>query len=103
MKCNMIVQSNEVDIVLNGKIMNALSDSGSMITTLSEKRYNPLLDKLELKEQSTLGLQISVADGSILHFKGYIECIISPLDIELIVPIVIVLETEFNKICPAFV
>ena len=50
MKCDMIGESNEVDIVLNGEIMNALSDSGSMITTLSEKRYNPLLDKPELKE-----------------------------------------------------
>ena len=45
MKCDMIGESNEVDIVLNGEIMNALLDSGSMITTLSEKRYNLLLDK----------------------------------------------------------
>ena len=60
-----------------------------MITTLSEKRYNLLLDEPALKELSTFGLQISVADGSILQFKGYIECIISLLDIELLVPIVI--------------
>ena len=102
MKCNIIGESNEVDIVLNG-IMNALLDSGSMITTLSEKRYNLLLDKPELKELSTLGLQISVADGSILQFKGYIECIISLLDIELVVPIVIVPEIEFNKNCSVIV
>ena len=49
MKCNMIGESNEVNILLNGEIMNALLDSGSMITTLSETRYNLLLDKPELK------------------------------------------------------
>ena len=103
MKCNMIGESNEVNILLNGEIMNALLDSGSMITTLSETRYNLLLNKPELKELSTLGLQISVADGSILQFRGYIECIISLLDIELLVPIVIVPETEFNKNCPVIV
>ena len=81
MKCNMIGKSNEVDIALNGEIMNALLDSGSMITTLSEKRFNLLLHKPELKEVSTFGLQTSVADGSILQFKGYMECISSLLDI----------------------
>ena len=96
MKSNMIGESNEVNILLNGEIMNALLDSGSMITTLSETRYNLLLNKPELKELSTLGLQISVADGSILQFRGYIECIISLLDIEFLVPIVIVPETDFN-------
>ena len=104
MKCdNMIGESNEVNILLNGEIMNALLDSGSMITTLSETRYNLLLNKPELKELSTLGLQISMADRSIMQFRGYIECIISLLDIELLVPIVIVPETEFNKNCPVIV
>ena len=103
MKCNMIGESNEVNILLNGEIMNALLDSGSMITTLSETRYNLLLNKPELKELSTLGLQISVADGSILQFRGYIECIISLLDTELLVPIVMVPITEFNQKLPVIV
>ena len=103
MKCNIIGESNEVDIVLNDEIMNALLDSGSMITTFCKKRYNLLLDKPEFQKLSTLGLEISVADGSILQFKGYRECIISLLDIELLVPIVIVPETEFNKNCPVIV
>ena len=38
MKCNMMSESNEVGIMLNGEIMNALLDSGSMITISSEKR-----------------------------------------------------------------
>ena len=38
MKCDMIGESNEVDIVLNGEIMIALLNNCSMITTLSKKR-----------------------------------------------------------------
>lgn len=34
-KCDMIGESNEVQVILNGERMNALLDSGSMITTLS--------------------------------------------------------------------
>lgn len=89
-KCDMIGESNEVQVILNGERMNALLDSGSMITTLSEKKYKSLLDKPELRELSALGLQISVADGSILQYKGFIECTMKLLDLELFVPIVIV-------------
>lgn len=99
-KCDMTGESNEVQVILNGERMNALLDSGSMITTLSEKKYKSLLDKPELRELSALGLQISVADGSILQYKGFIECTMKLLDLELFVPIVIVPETEFNKNCP---
>jgi len=74
-----------------------------MITTLSEKKYKSLLVKPELRELSALGLQISVADGSILQYKGFIECTMKFLDLELFVPIVIVPETEFNKNCPVIV
>ena len=75
MKCNMIGESNEVNILLNGEIMNALLDSGSMITTLSETRYNLLLNKPELKELSTLGLQISVADGLFCSSEGTLSAL----------------------------
>lgn len=102
-KCDMIGESNEVQVILNGERMNALLDSGSMITTLSEKKYKSLLDKPELRELSALGLQISVADGSILQYKGFIECTMKLLDLELFVPIVIGHETEFKKNCPVIV
>lgn len=75
-----------------------------MITTLFEKiKYKTLLHKPELIELPALGYQISGADESILHNKGFIDKInhrypIKLLDLELFVPIVIVPETKFRTV-----
>lgn len=58
-KCDMIGESNEVQVILNGERMNALLDSGSMITTLFEKKYKTLLHKPELIELPAFGYQKS--------------------------------------------
>lgn len=59
----------------------------------------------ELKDLSNLGLEISVADGSLLKYKGYIECSVkTPFsNVELFVPVLIVPDTDFNRNCPVII
>lgn len=73
----------------------ALVDSGSMVTTLSLSGYHSMKNQPELKDLSNLGLEISVADGSLLKYKGYIECSVkTPFsNVELFVPVLIVLPS----------
>jgi hypothetical protein len=99
----MVGESNETEIIVQGEQMTALLDSGSMISTLSEDRYDRLNSKPELKQLTDLGLDISVTDGSCLKYKGYIECTIRVQDMDLVVPMLIVPSTEYNKICPVIV
>ena len=72
----LIGSSNEGNVKINGQDFRALIDSGSMVTTISESGYNNLSDhcKPSLLNLDTLGLQVSVADGSKLKYLGYIEC-----------------------------
>lgn len=58
-----------------------------------------------MRTLANLGLEVSVADGSLLQYKGYIECTIkiSLLDIEFFVPMLVVQDTEFNKKCPIII
>lgn len=83
----------------------ALVDSGSMVTTLSLSGYHSMKNQPELKDLSNLGLEISVADGSLLKYKGYIECSVkTPFsNVELFVPVLIVPDTDFNRNCPVII
>lgn len=72
--CELIGESNEIMIEIQSEKMNALIDSGSMVSTISLTGYKSLENQSELKTLSNLGLEVSVADGSLLQYKGIIEC-----------------------------
>ena len=87
--------------MVQDQIMSALIDSGSMISTISLSGYKTLSDKPELRDISLL--EVSVADGSVLPYLGYVECCVSvPLlcEQELNVPLLVVPDNEFNTQCP---
>lgn len=104
-KCELIGESNEIEIVVEGENVNALIDSGSMITTLSKTGYNSLKNQPEMRNLTSLGLEVSIADGSLLKYMGYIECCITIpfMNIDLAVPVLIVPDTNFNKTCPMII
>ena len=72
LKQNLIGKANESLVLLNGQEVDALVDSGSMITTVSESFYRSLPNKPTLQELQIL-LDISVADGSTLNYFGFID------------------------------
>ena len=71
----MVGESNKSVIMVQDQIMSALIDSGSMISTISLSGYKTLSDKPELRDISSL--EVSVADGSVLPYLGYVECCVS--------------------------
>lgn len=93
--CELICESNEIMIEIQSDKMNALIDRSSMVSTISLTGYKLLENQPELKTLANLGLEVSVADGSLLQYKGYIECTlkITFLDIELFVPMLVVQDT----------
>ena len=84
----------------------ALIDSGSMITTVSESCFNSLKDKPIMHGIDKLGLKVTIADGSPLHYLGYIECsIVIPFlsNFNINVPVLVVPDTDFNNSCPIII
>ena len=91
--------------MINDHEVDALIDSGSMITVVSNSFYRSMRDKPELQSLDSL-LDVSVADGSKLKYFGYIEArIVVPFvsDFELWVPVLVVPDTDFNQTCPVIV
>ena len=102
----MVGSTNVSSILIQNQHVDALIDSGSMVTTISESGYNNLKVKPTLNNLDQLGLEISVADGSSLKYMGYIECSLtlpfltkSSYDI----PVLVVPDTDFNYKCPVIV
>ena len=56
-----------------GKKTDALIDSGSMVTTVSEEFYKSIVPQPELKGLDNLGLSLQEPDGRALLYIGYIE------------------------------
>ena len=97
----MVGESNKSVIMVQDQIMSALIDSGSMIGTISFSGYKISSDKPELRD--IISLEVSVADGSVLPYLGYVECCVRvPLlfEQELNVPLLVVPDNEFNTQCP---
>ena len=104
-KQNLIGSANESAIFLNGQEVNALIDSGSIITTVSEAFYRSLPNKPLMQELQVL-LDVSIADGSKLNYLGFIDADISvPFlsEFTLSVPVLVVPDTHFNNQCPVIV
>lgn len=103
--CELIGESNEVMIEIQSEKMNALIDSGSMVITISLTGYTLLENQPELRTLANLCSEVSVADGSLLQYKGYIECTLKIpfLNMKFFVLKLVVKDTEFNKKCPIII
>lgn len=88
-----------------GKETDALIDSGSMVTTVSEEFYKSIVPQPELKGLDNLGLSLQGPDGRALPYISYIEARIeisfhaAAIDI----PVLVVPSTEYNTHVPVIV
>ena len=93
MRDKLVGPTNEAHILLHNVQANALIDSGSMVTTISQSLYMSLPCRPPLLSLDDFGIDVSIADGSTLNVLGYIETNISlPFltEINLDVPVLVV-------------
>ncbi|XP_061180597.1 uncharacterized protein LOC133189209 [Saccostrea echinata] len=69
----MVGHSNESRIIINGVETEALIDTGSMVTCMSEEFYHSLSHKPELHSIADFELKVYSAEGSTLPYSGYVE------------------------------
>ena len=71
---NLVGHSNEVHVKLEGQVENALLDTGSTISTLSENFFRKLheLYHCELRPLNMI-LEVESASGDSLPYLGYVE------------------------------
>jgi len=102
-----IVGDNNVgDIYVQGQLVAAVIDTGSMVTTMSESCFEQLHRKPTLLPLTHLTLSVIASNGQAIPYKGYVEAIISipfMTNKELKVPILIVSDSEVNKTEPVIV
>ena len=106
MREKLVGPANESNIFIHNVQANALIDSGSMVTTVSQSFYMSLPCRPPLLSLDDFGINVSIADGSTLNVLGYIETNISlPFltEINLDVPVLVVPDSSINSLCPCIV
>ena len=99
-------EGNESIININKVSTSALIDSGSMISTCTEEFLEQLKPRPEILPLEDFELEIKVAGGYSLPYKGYtfVEVTVPFLsNKELNVPLLVVPQTEYNKTVPVVV
>ena len=100
---HLVGEPSEVTIFCNGKETISLCDTGSCVSTCSERYYNDNLSDATLHPITEL-LHIECADGNTLPYKGFIEASIRvpelPDSEELICPMLVVSDTNYNQKTP---
>ena len=102
---DLVGPANEAEIILNGKIVNALLDSGSQVTSVSESYYRECLSQYPLQPVDVPGLLLQPAGGGSMPYLGMI---ISSLKIPHLTStfqakVVVVPDTEYHHSTPALV
>lgn len=87
---------------INGTRCNALLDSGSMISTISDKMVSALNPTPEILQLDNLMLSINVASGAKLPYIGYVEVDLKIPFFEKAfpVPLLVVSRTDYNEKVP---
>jgi len=95
---------NVGNMMVEGKIIRCLLDTGSMVTTLSEEYYNRHLKTLDLLSLKTI-IKIEGAGGHDLPYSGYVELEMrEPSSSEtLCVPVLVVPTTTYSAQVPMIV
>ena len=98
-------ESNETAVLVNNQRFISLIDTGSMVSTISESAYKTFRDKPVLQSLYSLGLKLTMADGSKLSYIGYIEATISLQDgkLDFDVPLLVIKDNDMNKECPVII
>lgn len=102
----MVGHSNQSEIIVNGHHCQALIDSGSMVTTVSESFFNSLVPPPELLTLEDFALDISGANDSKLPYKGYSLLSLSVPSLEssdITVPVLVVPDTDYSARVPLLV
>ena len=92
----MLGPANETKVKVCEVETNALIDSGSMITCMSEDFYESLEPQPELKQIQDFKLNIYGAGGNVLPFLGYVDV---PLRVDCIAEVLFILPlVEFMSL-----
>jgi len=89
-------------VFINGTRCNALLDSGSMISTISDKMVRALNPTPEIRQLDNFMLSINVASGAKLPYLGYVEVDLKIPFFEKAfpVPLLVVSRTDYNEKVP---
>ncbi|MCG8034916.1 MAG: hypothetical protein JAZ03_22460, partial [Candidatus Thiodiazotropha taylori] len=105
----MVGNENVGEIIIEGVKTKALIDTGSQISTVSAEFLKQLTPQPEIRDLEELELEVKLADGSPLLYKGYVAVnITSPFNEETSntfppFPLLVVPATEFNRNVPIIV
>lgn len=100
---DLVGQTNEAEICIEGIPSTALIDTGSCVSTVNVEFYNNTLKHLELRPVLEI-LNIECADGNTLPYLGYIEATLNtngiPNQKDLTCLLLVVPETPYNSKTP---
>lgn len=102
----LVGDSNVSSVTVSGVETSGLIDTGSMITSISEKFYQSLQPLPVLHDITEFGLSVESATGAHLPYKGYIEADISVpflVDVSFCIPLLVVPTTSYNSNVPIIV
>ena len=102
---DLVGPANETEIILNGKKVNSLLDSGSQVTSVSESYYREHLSQYPLQPVDVPGLLLQPAGGGSMP---YLRMIITSLKVPHLTStfqakVVVVPDTEYHYSTPASV
>ena len=102
---DLVGPANEAEIILNGKKVNALLDSGSQVTSVSESYYRECLSQYPLQPVDVPGLLLQPAGGGSMPYLGMIitSLKIPHLTSTFQAKVVVVPNTEYHHSTPALV
>ena len=102
----LVGHANFSSVIIDGKSYKSLLDNGSMVTTMSESAFRSLPSKPSFMSLNSLGLSLSIADGTSMKYISYIEISLSIPSVDnfiLYVPILVIPDNQFNSSCPVIV
>ena len=97
--------ANETEIILDGKKVNSLLDSGSQVTSVSESYYREHLSEYPLQPVDVPGLLLQPAGGGSMPYLGMIitSLKVPHLTSTFQAKVVVVPDTEYHYSTPALV
>ena len=102
---DLVGPANEAEIILDGMKVNALLDSGSQVTSVSESYYRECLSQYTLQPVDVPGLLLQPAGGGSMPYLGMIitSLKIPHLTSTFQAKVVVVPDTEYHHSTPALV
>lgn len=103
--CSMLGHANETAITVGGVDCQALIDTGSQVTTISEDFYRSNLEVSHPLLDIESGIRVEGAGGNSLSFVGIVEVGIKcpGVEEELMVPALVMPATPYNQRIPAII